>query len=87
MDVTGNYSVIVENNLIGSDTNEKLNISILCPITRTGLGFCIIFPKIFIVVYTVSVNQNSRISNGVIIGLVLLVISLVILVVFITYQK
>jgi hypothetical protein len=35
--VKENYSVVVENNLIGSNSNEKINISILCPITRIGL--------------------------------------------------
>ncbi|CAF4719077.1 unnamed protein product, partial [Rotaria sp. Silwood2] len=34
IDVKENYSIIVENNLIGSNKNEKLNISILCSINR-----------------------------------------------------
>lgn len=37
IDVKDNYSVVVENNLIDSNSNEKVNVSILCPITRIGL--------------------------------------------------
>ncbi|CAF0998359.1 unnamed protein product [Adineta steineri] len=34
IDINGNYSVIVENNLVDSTTNDKLNISIPCSITE-----------------------------------------------------
>jgi hypothetical protein len=37
IDVKDNYSVTVENHLLGSNSNEKINVSVLCPITRIGL--------------------------------------------------
>lgn len=37
IDVKENYSVTVESHLVGSSSNDKINVSILCPITRIGL--------------------------------------------------
>jgi hypothetical protein len=78
IDIKENYSIIVENNFI----NKKLNISILCPINRTGLISCIKFFSLFF--YSVS---TSRISTDIIISLVLLIISLITLVFIIAYHR
>lgn len=44
VDVKDNYSVVVENDLINGNSNEKVNVSILCPITRIGLlGLLLMF--------------------------------------------
>ncbi|CAF1466097.1 unnamed protein product [Rotaria magnacalcarata] len=58
-DVAENYSVILKNNLIGSDKHDKLNITILCSISRivpvnqtskATIGFIIIIILFFIIV-------------------------------------
>ena len=36
-DVKENYSALIENNIVGPNMNEKINVSIHCPITRIGL--------------------------------------------------
>ncbi|UJR31355.1 hypothetical protein I4U23_018851 [Adineta vaga] len=75
IDVKDNYSVIVENDLIDSNSNEKVNVSILCPITRIAA------------VPRASVKRENRILGGVIAGLVLSIISLTALAFFIAYRK
>ncbi|CAF3467601.1 unnamed protein product [Rotaria sp. Silwood1] len=69
-DVKENYSIMVENNLIGSNKSEKLNISILCSINRLA-----------------PINRNNRISNSIIISLIVLSIILTALVFVIAYQR
>ena len=94
IDLKENYSVIVENNLLGSASNEKINISILCPITRTGLlnleesrlvliG-CSLIPA---ALPRANVKRESRILGGIIVGLILSIISLTALAFFIAYRK
>ncbi|CAF3333766.1 unnamed protein product [Rotaria socialis] len=75
IDVKDNYSVIVENNLIGSNSNEKINISILCPITRIAA------------ISRVNAKRENRILFGIVAGLVLSIISLIALAFFIAYRK
>jgi hypothetical protein len=79
MDVKENYSVIVENNF----RNEKLNISILCSIARTGLEMSTVLFKLSFL-YSVPVY---RISAGIIIGVILLIIVVITLIILILYQK
>jgi hypothetical protein len=82
----------VENTLIGSDTNEKLNISILCPVNRIGSSLCI-FPGIYSInCYLASISrgqmkERKRILGGIITGLVLSIISLTALAIFLAYRK
>ncbi|CAF3684143.1 unnamed protein product [Rotaria sordida] len=75
IDVKDNYSVIVENNLIGSNSNEKINISILCPITRIAL------------ISGINVKRENRILGGIIVGLILSILSLIALALLIAYRK
>ncbi|CAF1307408.1 unnamed protein product [Adineta steineri] len=75
IDVKDNYSVIVENNIIDNNSNEKINVSILCPITRIAPS-----PRIH-------VKRENRILGGIIAGLILSIISLTALAVFIAYRK
>ncbi len=90
IDVKENYSVTVENNLIGSNSNEKINVSILCPITRIGL---IKLLRIIILLFLlapmarVNVKRDNRILGGIIAGLILSIISLTALAFFIAYRK
>ncbi|CAF0933103.1 unnamed protein product [Rotaria sordida] len=73
-DIKENYSIIVENNLIGSDKNEKINISILCSINRLA---------------PINRNNriSNNIIIIITISLILLSIILIGLVFFIIYQK
>lgn len=93
IDVKDNYSVTVENHLIGSHGNEKINISILCPITRIGdfeslvslflnVSVCVSAP-----IPRTSLKRDNRILGGIIAGLVLSIISLTGLAIFIAYRK
>ncbi len=90
IDVKENYSVTVENNLIGSNSNEKINVSILCPITRIGL---IKLLRIIILLFLLApmaranVKRDNRILGGIIAGLILSIISLTALAFFIAYRK
>lgn len=94
IDLKENYSVIVENNLLGSVSNEKINVSILCPITRTGLlsigrpdPALIGCSLISAVLPRANVKRESRILGGIIVGLILSIISLTALAFFIAYRK
>ncbi len=92
IDVKENYSVTVENNLIGSNLNEKINVSILCPITRIGL-MELISISIEIILFFLApivranVKRDNRILGGIIAGLILSIISLTVLAFFIAYRK
>ena len=94
IDLKENYSVIVENNLLGSASNEKINVSILCPITRTGLlsigesdPALIECSLISAILPRANVKRESRILGGIIVGLILSIISLTALAFFIAYRK
>lgn len=82
----------MENNLIGSNTNEKINISILCPITRIGLNLIIchdVFSLSFFLapISRANVKRENRILGGIIAGLILSILSLIALAFFIAYRK
>ncbi|CAF0736152.1 unnamed protein product [Didymodactylos carnosus] len=72
-DIGYNYSVIIENILIGS--NEKLNTTVPCAITRIAL------------IGKVTIKRDNRVLGGIIAGLILSIICLTILSFFIAYKK
>ncbi|CAF0915091.1 unnamed protein product [Didymodactylos carnosus] len=72
-DVGLDYSVIIENTIMGS--NEKLNITVPCPITRTAS------------VGKISTKRDNRVLGGIIAGLILSITCLTVLAFVIAYKK